>query len=52
MNRCRDHLDQGNWHMLKNDIEVDFEFVSLDAFDEILSLDLEEPREIFTPAWT
>lgn len=51
VNRCRDHLDQGKWHMLKNDIEVGFEFVSLDAFDETLSLDLKEPRGIFIPAW-
>ena len=51
MNRCRDDLDQGNWHMLKNDIEVGFEFVSLDAFDEILSLNLKKSREIFTSAW-
>jgi len=51
VNRCRDDLNQGNWHMFKNDVEVGSEFVSLSAFDEILSLDLEEPRDIFTPAW-
>ncbi len=36
--------------MLKNDIEIDFEFVSLDAFDEILSLNLKKSRKIFTSA--
>ncbi len=46
MNGCRDDLNQRNWHMFKNNVKFDFEFVSLDAFDEILFLNSKKRREI------
>lgn len=50
VNGCRDDLDQGNWDVFKNNVEVGFRFVSLGTFDEILSLDLEERRGAVIPA--
>ena len=50
VNGYRDDLDQGNWHVSKNNVEVGFKFLSLGTLDELLSLDLEERREAVIPA--
>ena len=33
--------------MFKNDIKIDFEFVNLNAFNEIFSLNLKKSKKIF-----